>query len=65
MIRKPAQFMICTPQCFQLMERPQPRYINVLLLTHRKDWSCEEGTWIVLSLVFLYQLNMHSRHEAI
>ncbi|XP_058552170.1 uncharacterized protein LOC131492546 isoform X1 [Neofelis nebulosa] len=56
MIWKPGQFLICTPQSFQLMERPQQRYRNVLLLTHQKDQSCDEGTWVVISVVFLYQL---------
>lgn len=56
MIWKPGQFLICTPQSFQLMERPQQRYHSVLLLAHQKDQSCDEGTWAVISVVFLYHL---------
>lgn len=55
MIWKLAWFMICTPQSFQLLEMLQKHYLNMKLLTRQKEHSCHERTWIINSLVFLYQ----------
>lgn len=53
---KPAQFMICTPQSFQLMEASPQHYLDAMLLTRQKECSCDARIWVITSLVFLCQV---------